>query len=209
MQSTRQRILEILKEQKQATVEQLSAALELTPVTVRHHLDILRGEGLVGAPQVLRRPGPGRPQYTFALTEAASDYFPKNYHGLADLFFKEVRERVTPAELEQLVKGVARRLAAQAPAPLTTASPPEKLSAVVSFLNNQGYVARWEKTAGGDYLLHTCNCPYQRVSETHSEICTMDANLISRLVGAPPQRVSHMAQGDDACTYLLRFEENG
>ena len=73
MQTTRQRILEILKEKRQATVEELSEELELTPVTVRHHLEILRGEGLISAPSVLRRPGPGRPQHTYALTEAAGD----------------------------------------------------------------------------------------------------------------------------------------
>ena len=93
MQSTRQRILKILKEERQATVEQLSDALELTPVTIRHHLEVLKGEGLVEAPQVLRRPGPGRPQYTYGLTEAAVDYFPKNYHGLADLMLE--RSHVT------------------------------------------------------------------------------------------------------------------
>lgn len=207
MQSTRQRILEILKERNQATVEQLSQALELTPVTIRHHLEVLRGEGLVDAPQVLRRPGPGRPQYAYGLTEAAADYFPKNYHGLIDLMLEEIEERVAPAELEQIMNGVAHRLAAQAP-PLQGESPHEILNAVVSFLNDKGYVAHWEETPEGNYLLHTCNCPYERVSQAHSEVCTIDSNLVGQLVGVSPQRMSHMATGDDNCTYLLRFEEN-
>ncbi len=58
MQATRQRILEILKERHTATVEELAKELELTPVTIRHHLDILRSEGLVQAPQVKRRDTP-------------------------------------------------------------------------------------------------------------------------------------------------------
>ena len=61
MQATRQRILEILKERNTATVEELAYDLGLTPVTIRHHLDILRSEGLVQAPQVKRRDTPGRP----------------------------------------------------------------------------------------------------------------------------------------------------
>lgn len=208
MQSTRQRILEILKEENQATVEQLSEALELTPVTIRHHLDILRGEGLVDAPKVLRRPGPGRPQYTYQLTEAASAYFPKNYHGLTDLMLDEIRERISPAELEQLMSGVAQRLAAQAASPRPAQSPREIMSAAVSFLNDKGYVARWEETLQGDFLLHTCNCPYRLVSQAHREVCTMDADLVSHLVGTPPQRLSQMAGGDDSCTYLFHFPRN-
>ncbi len=209
MQSTRQRILEILKEKNQATVELLSEALDLTPVTIRHHLDILRGEGLVDAPQVLRRPGPGRPQYAYVLTEAADDFFPKNYHSLADLLFEEIRGKLTPAELEQLMNSIAERLAQRAPSSKSKKRPQEILGAAVRFLNDQGYVARWEKTPEGHYVLHTCNCPYERVAQAHSEICTMDANFVGQVVGLPSQRTSHMANGDNSCSYVFKFEEAG
>jgi predicted ArsR family transcriptional regulator len=208
MQSTRQRILEILKERNQATVEELGEQLGLTSVTIRHHLDILRGEGLVGPPAVLRRRGPGRPQYAYELTEKAGDYFPKNYHNLADLMFDEIRQRVTQAELEQIMDSVADRMAAQAPSFKRTRKPREILNGAVQFLNDQGYVARWEKTPEGEYLLQTCNCPYERVAQVHSEICKMDAHLVAQLVGVSSQRMSHMASGDDSCVFRIQFEVN-
>ena len=206
MQSTRQRILEVLKEKKQATVEQLAEILELTPVTIRHHLEVLRGEGLVDAPNVLRRTGPGRPQYTYGLTEAAGDHFPKNYHGLADLVFDEIRDRVTQAELDQILSGVAHRLAAQAPSHRRKRAPKEVLNAAVSFLNDRGYVARWERTPEEDYLLHTCNCPYERVAQEHGEVCKMDASFIAQLIGQSTQRLAHMASGDDSCSFRFQFQ---
>jgi predicted ArsR family transcriptional regulator len=209
MQSTRQRILEILKEKNEATVEQLSKGLELTSVTIRHHLDILRGEGLVDAPRVLRRPGPGRPQYTYALTEAAGDYFPKNYHSLVGVLFDEIRAKLTPAELERLMQGLADRLAATAPSTKNKRRPQEILNTAVRFLNDQGYVARWEKTPDGDYLLHTCNCPYERVAQAHSEVCTMDASFVGQVIGLPSRRLSHMASGDDSCSYVIDFKKFG
>ena len=95
MQATRQSILNILKERGQTTVEQLSDELKLTPVTIRHHLDILRSEGLVEAPKVQRRQSPGRPQHIYTLTEHAANYFPKNYVAFADLTLQELRERVS------------------------------------------------------------------------------------------------------------------
>ena len=205
MQSTRQRILEILQERKHVTVQELGEAVELTPVTIRHHLDVLRGEGLVDAPRAIRRPGPGRPQYVYGLTEAADEHFPKNYHGLANLLFDEIRERVAPAEMEQIMTRVAQRMADQAPPPRPGASPQEIMEAVVSFMNDRGYVARWEENPKGDYVLRANNCPYKHVAQAHSEVCTMDVHLISRLAGVPPQRLSHMTSGDDSCTYLFRF----
>jgi len=81
MQQTRRHILEILKERKEATIDEIVEALsnrigKITAVTVRHHLEILRGDGLVAAPTVRRRSAPGRPQYVYALTERAADISP-------------------------------------------------------------------------------------------------------------------------------------
>jgi predicted ArsR family transcriptional regulator len=208
MQSTRHRILEILKEKNQATVEQLSDLLELTPVTIRHHLDILRGEGLIGAPIAQRRSGPGRPQYAYALTEAASDFFPKNYHNLAGMLLDEIRDSFSPAELDQIVNRVADRMAAQAPSARTKKRGQEILSETVRYLNDKGYVARWEKTQDGKFVLHTCNCPYERVAQDHSEVCIIDAKLIRQLVGLPLQRLTHMAKGDESCSYVVDLEDS-
>jgi predicted ArsR family transcriptional regulator len=206
VQTTRQRILEILKEKNQATVEELSAELNLTSVTIRHHLEVLRGEGLVDVPRLVRRGGPGRPHHAYILTEAAADYFPKNYHSLADLMFDEISVRVTPAEMDQIISGVADRMAALAPPHKRERAPREVLSAAVRHLNDQGYVARWERTPVGEYILHTCNCPYERVAQLHSEVCRMDAEFVAQLVGVPSERLSHMATGDDTCSYRVQFE---
>lgn len=207
MQTTRRHILEILKEKDRATVEQLSQELELTPVTIRHHLEVLRGEGLIAPPSVLRRSGPGRPQYAYTLSDAASDYFPKNYHNLADLMLNEIREQVSQAQLKEIVKGVAERMAAQAPEFVHKKRPQETLEAVAGYLNEQGYVAHWEVTRDGSYLIHTCNCPYERVAQIHREVCQMDVSYVSQLVGVPVERLSHMAKGDSRCSYVLSFEE--
>ena len=78
MQDTRQKILDHLKTHGEATVEELREWLGgITAVTVRHHLDVLRRDGLVDAPTVERRDTPGRPRYVYTLTEKASRYFPR------------------------------------------------------------------------------------------------------------------------------------
>ncbi|MEI2697418.1 MAG: ArsR family transcriptional regulator [Microthrixaceae bacterium] len=51
MQTTRYRILEIMKEQGDVTVAELARQLEMAPVSVRHHLDVLQGENLISAPR--------------------------------------------------------------------------------------------------------------------------------------------------------------
>jgi len=203
MQVTRQRILEILKERGTATVEDLGRELELTPVTIRHHLDILRSEGLVQAPKVKRRDAPGRPQHVYALTDAADEYFPKNYSGFADLMLHEVRDRFEPRELDSILTGVATRMARQVPSAAPNESMPQRMERVIRFLNGKGYNSDWEAVEGG-YLLRTHNCPYHDISKDHIEPCVMDMSLISQLIGQTPQRLDWMAGGNNTCVYLIK-----
>lgn len=204
MQATRQRILEILRERGEATIDELSEALGLTSVTVRHHLDILRGEGLVEVPEVKRRATPGRPQYVYTLTEDADGYFPKNYAGFTNLMISEIKDQLEPTELDHILRGMAHRMVADAPKPVPGEPMEQRLTRLVSFLNQKGYIAKWEKSQHDDgYYLHTMNCPYRDISHNHSQTCVMDMTLVSELLGSVPERVSWMAAGESDCSYHI------
>jgi predicted ArsR family transcriptional regulator len=203
MQSKRQQIIEILKERGSATVEELSQGLGITPVTVRHHLDVLRSEGLVNEPVVRHRATSGRPQHAYSLTPKAGELFPKNYNGLAAQLLEEVKARYDSREVNVIFDGMTSRLLADAPQ-LVPGEPVERrLDRAVQFLNQKGYVARWEQHHEG-ILVHTCNCPYEGLAGRHPELCNMDITLIASLTGFAPERVSHAACGDDSCSYLIR-----
>jgi DeoR family suf operon transcriptional repressor len=206
MQATRERILNILKEREQATVDELSRELDLTAVTVRHHLDILRGEGLIAAPIVRRRKGPGRPQYAYTLTEKASTFFPKKYDHLASMVLGELDACLSPDEVNQMMRRIGEQIASQAD--LTDGGDFEaRLTAVVEFLNEQGYLARWERGDDDGYVLYIANCPHERVASQYHEVCTMDITLLTHLLGTSPQRISCSARGDFQCTYTVRPPE--
>lgn len=202
MQTTRKTILDYLKRNGQATVEELAEVLGLTSVTVRHHLDILRTEALVSEPVVRHRNSRGRPQHVFTLTHQASEHFPKNYNQLAGAMLDELKAH-SPQLANVIFEGVALRLNAEAPRPATDDPWHERVERAVQFLNERGYVARWEQTSDG-YLVHTSNCPYEALAGTHPELCQLDMVLIGNLLGVMPQRVSRLADGASSCAYLVR-----
>jgi len=205
MQQPRRHILEILKEQHEATIDEIVAELtrrigRITAVTVRHHLEILRGDGLVAAPMVRRRSAPGRPQYVYTLTERAADQFPNNYQGLANGLLAEIKNQLPPAQLTQILEGVALTMADAAiipDGPLDV-----RLDHVVHYLNSHGYSASWDRQ-NGEHRLLVNNCPYEQVTCNNPELCRMDEKLITMLVGKRPRRVSSQAENDDACTYII------
>lgn len=199
MQSTRQHILDYLKEHNQATVDELAGVLQLTSVTVRHHLDILRSEGLVSDPVAQHRTTRGRPHHVFTLTPQAASRFPNNYDELTNVLLAEVK---TQLAVNVVFEGMARRMTAEAPFPNPAEPLEARLNRAVTFLNARGYDAHWERTTDG-YLLHTHNCPYAGVVAQHHELCGLDTALVQQLLGVTPRPVQHIAGGAPRCSYLL------
>ncbi|NLE46610.1 MAG: ArsR family transcriptional regulator [Chloroflexi bacterium] len=204
MQSTRERILNIIKERYEATVDELSEELGLTAVTVRHHLDILRGQGLVAEPVVRRRKSPGRPQYAYTLTETASAHFPKKYDDLANKLLAEIESRVPVEEMTAIMESIGRQIADEARMPEPD-SFEARLELVVAYLNTEGYLAQWESTADAHYTIHIANCPFERVSQEYPEVCTIDHTLLTCLIGRPIERIQHaVSNGHHQCTYIIK-----
>jgi predicted ArsR family transcriptional regulator len=203
MQDTRQRILEYLKSHGQSTVEELRNWLGgITAVTVRHHLDVLRRDGLVDAPAVERRESPGRPRYVYMLTEKASEHFPKNYRNLTDVLLDEINIQLGPRQANVLFEAVAERLADEGPSPREGETFEERLQRAVAYLTEQGYVADYEEQDGG-YILCTSNCPYDRTRDSEDYLCVMDVSLVSSLTGVVPRRLTQITKGDHGCSYFL------
>ncbi|MCL4247687.1 MAG: hypothetical protein KJ065_06030 [Anaerolineae bacterium] len=209
MQQTRQFILDILREHGEATVDEIVDKLQerrgklITPVTVRHHINLLQAEELVTSPELRRRTSPGRPQHVYALTDKARDHFPQNYERLVAGLVRQI-ERTLPRETVNVIfEGIADQMAEDVP-PIESATLDERIAATVQYLNEHGYSAEWEACDEG-FILRTRNCPYHQVAEATEALCIMDMRLVSSLLGVVPRRISHAANGDRDCAYLIPF----
>ncbi len=202
MQKTRECIVHILKTRGQATVDELSQELGLTSVTIRHHLEILRGAGFIAPPQPVRREGPGRPQYLYRLAEGAAALFPSNYDLLASELLKEMRAALSPDEIDRVVERIAGRIAGQAEIPQDVDFSAQ-LEAAVQFLNEQGYMASIENDEDGQTLLHVHNCPYGRIVGNSCVPCLLGSYLLFMLLGRKFSKVEGKAGGDDHCVHVL------
>lgn len=205
MQDTRRLILEILKEQGEATVDELVASLRrrrgnITAVTVRHHLSRLQNDKLITPPQLRHRSTPGRPQHSFRLTDTAKDYFPTNYQPLAKNLLEQLGEQLPGKQVNVILEGVADQMAVDAKIPKTPL--PDRLDRVVTYLNQHGYNAHWENNPDG-YVLRTTNCPYHHIAQTTQALCEMDMRLVAALLGVVPRLMERMSSGDSSCAYMI------
>lgn len=217
MHAVRKRILNILKEEGGATVAELAKVIEMAPVSVRHHLDILQGDNLIRVDHLKRKGNVGRPQQVYALTSEANALFPNDFASLTANLVRQLKQVLPPAEVEQAFAAIAHQMAQEAPLPdLEQADFETRLDRVTDYLNEHGYLARWERVEGDAvngnapaYLLHKHNCPYAGVSDEHPELCTMDQKLVDELVGGECERIQSMTGEERCCTYRVPAVQSG
>jgi len=200
---TRQHIVEYLKEKGQATVDELAEVVDLTPMAVRYHLNVLQRDNLIASPTVRRIAGRGRPQQIYALTEAADALFPVDYFGLTDYLLDELNVRLGKEATSDLFNSIANRLAHEAPPVRKGQTPEERLAEVVIFLQEKGFVIDWE-SKDDKYMIHAYSCPYRQVVKDHEYVCLLDKKVISSMLNAAPTRVACMTHGDTHCTYQVK-----
>jgi predicted ArsR family transcriptional regulator len=202
MQETRQQILSILQRRNLSTVDDLARDLDLAVATVRHHLTLLERDGLVASKKV--RQQVGRPYLVYSLSQQGQESFPKKYHRLSSYILTEVKAELGSERLSALLRRIAqRRLAERAP-DLEGKSLEERLEILIVILGEEGFVADWEKADGRKFLLTHHTCPYQAVVSQHPEVCQVDAELISGVIGAPVERTKCILYGDLVCTFEVK-----
>ena len=202
MQTVRNHIVEILKENGTATVAELAEKLGMAQVSVRHHLDILVGEDLVESSGVRRRNGAGRPSQIYSLTPEASKLFPQRHQVLANEMLSAMKALLPAEEVQGVFLRLAEKTVQDAPSARDDQQIEDRLDQVTDFLNDKGYTARWEVT-DGHYRLFTCNCPYSGVAENNPELCAMDHTMLQRLVPDGVHRETSIADGAARCAYVL------
>ncbi len=179
--STRGRVVALLRRAGR-TVEELAQALDLTDNAVRAHLAALERDGLVRQQGVRR--GIGKPAYAYDLTPEAERLFPKAYAPALCQLLDVLAERMSPADLEELLRAVGRRLATGQPAPAGGSR--ARLAAAVGVLNDLGGLAELEERDGA-IVIRGYSCPLADVVPGRPVVCKLAETLLTEVAGMPVQ----------------------
>ncbi len=203
MAESRQRIIVQLKKSGEASVSDLSRALGLTSVTVRHHLQELRRDGVVDEPRPRRRRGPGRPEMTYRLTQEARVDLPRNYEELCVCLVDQLSGETSTIALEDVLVRAAQNLSRTSVA--WRASGRSRAEWTQAFLEERGYFPRLRQV-GDELKLHLANCPYHEIARHVPEMCCFDTALVAGLMGTNVRMEASIAGGAAACSFLLAGE---
>lgn len=228
---TRERLIEAISAHGPVTARQLAERFELTSAAVRRHLASLEADGVIAEHEMpVRNRGRGRPSKAFVLSKSAHERLPGGYDELAVLAIEELARAGGDAAIERLAhRRVAEwetRLAArvaQCEADGETVTLSRKVELLAELLTDRGYATTVRplsvplptpdarpgaapRTLVTAQLCHG-HCPVLDIAAEHPELCEAETRVISRIIGAPVQRLATLAQGAHACTTHIPLTE--
>jgi DeoR family transcriptional regulator, suf operon transcriptional repressor len=198
--STRERVMQTLLTHQHCTINEIADAVEINPISVRHHITKLQADGLVSSAE--ERHGVGRPRRIYFLTENGREHFPSRYLRLTLRILEQLKETVPQPMVNQLFTQMAVDLAAEHSPELAGLSPEERLDLVKKVLTNEGFTVEWERQ-GEFFQIRESNCPYFHVGQNHPEVCSVDQTLISTVLSVPAEKIQCMLYGDAHCTFVV------
>jgi predicted ArsR family transcriptional regulator len=198
--NTRERVLRTMLVRERVTINELAEAVDINPISVRHHIAKLEAEALVSSEE--ERHGVGRPRRMYFLTEKGREYFPTRYIRLTLRLLEQLKESLPAPVVERLFTQIAIDMASGYRVEAEGLSAEQRVELVRRLLTNEGFNVEVEKK-DNTYLIRESNCPYYHVGQTHPEVCSVDQTLISTILEVPAQKIQCMLQGDAHCTYII------
>ena len=191
-----------LKRRGEASAEELAEALRITPSGVRQHLAALRAARVVDSHQ--ERGRPGRPTDLYHCTDLAEIMLPKASIDLSVELLRHIEEedpllvsRIFERRQNQRVERTRMQLAGK--------NLGEKISFLAEMLDEEGYLADFEKHADGGYRMTLHNCPVWQVASRYGQACGTElAFLRDVLPETQIERVEHKVAGAYVCGYDIR-----
>lgn len=178
MKTSRQRLLDFIQAHSVVSAAEIGQALRMSEANARHHLSILKNQGLVEVSGQRPAQGKGRPTLLYSLSQQTlGDNLPL----LAGALLDELRASLSPEAYISWMRRISQRLLEQhstAPVHMT-----QRLYNAVQQLNAWRYQARWEAHAGAPRLI-LGRCPYAILLANHPELCQMDAALLEGFLDA-------------------------
>ena len=158
----------------------MAKALGITDNAIRAQLAALERDGLVRQ-QGLRR-GTGKPSYSYALAPEFEPLLSNAYIPLLLRLLHALGERMSPAEMAELLRSVGRRWAAELRAPAGDAM--ARAAAGSALLNELGGVTEVAEHKGRP-LIRGYSCPLSLAVKENPRMCFAIEALLSELLGRP------------------------
>lgn len=209
MKTSRQRILDYIRQKRRVTSQEISLAFQMSPANARHHLAILEEQGLVSAVDQKIKPGKGRPVRLFQLSYQISG---QNFEILASALLQAIQDRREDPDQCPSLAAISAAMSNRIGEPeiqhdnlgKSLSTKTARLNGTIKALNHHHYQSHWEARSGNPQIL-LGNCPYLPLVKDHPELCALDTQILENLLQTQVKMIQRMSF-DSTGIQLCRFE---
>lgn len=196
--TTRNRVIALLR-REQHTVEELAAALGLTDNAVRAHLAALERENVVRQEGIRRDGAVGKPATLYGIAPDSSAVFSTAYAPVLGALLAEMRTRMTPRQIESILRRTGKRLAGALPARATF---DERVRASANLLTGMGADAELVQTATG-YEVRGHGCVLSKAVIECPATCVILEQLLRDACGADVKECCDRTSDRPNCRFTI------
>ena len=201
---TSTKIILLLKEQKNLSLEDLSTSLGISKVAVLNHLKVLEQQGIVTR-KVLRK-NIGRPVYLFSVNNDARGSLGSSADVMLEAFMNFLKNRGMEATVKEFLEERYKSVFHEYFGKLSSLPPEERVRMLTLLRQKDNYYPEM-KNLQGDYELSEFNCPILSISKNFGFACSMETNLFERLLDTGVSSTHRQVDGSGVCRFLIRKKE--
>ena len=194
--------LDRLRRNDGASVQDLCEEFGLTPTAIRQRLSRILELGLVRR-EALRLEGRGRPRHIYHVTERGLKELGNNYGDLARILWNEVKRIDDAGTRQHVIDGVRTALVNHYSSQVGDGSTVERFRRLAEVMTESGFDVELDERNGLP-ILRENNCPYPELASCDSEICNLEQDVFSEVLGTPIELTSCWRDGESCCEFESR-----
>ncbi|GIO25129.1 metalloregulator ArsR/SmtB family transcription factor [Oceanobacillus sp. J11TS1] len=201
--STKDKIIQILKEQGTLTMGALMEHFTISETAVRKQLHTLVQKGFIEVQQHKKKIG--RPYHAYRLTDQSEQCFPNRYKELSLDLLHDLEEDQGNHLINKLLKKQSAKQREQLEQHLGKyLTMEEKITALKELQNQKGYMFHLDMDHTDVFQLNNFHCPFLEVAKDYPVICQHEKEMYEALF--PNQEItsiSLLSGGDTCCQWTI------
>ena len=196
------RVVKLLVGNRPQTVTELIRATGVTRTAVTEQLNELVTAGFAER-TVERLPGRGRPRHLYAATHSALLLlFANNQHLVVPAIWRAIGEIGGDDLARAVLHRVSDLLAEHYRQKITATEPQQRLEQFIRALEEEGGLVEIIHHEG-KLTVAKRSCAFVSMLDENRTVCSIELDMISRIVGAPVRRVACRYEGSPCCTFEI------
>lgn len=194
--------LDRLRRSDGASVLELCEEFGVTPTAIRQRLSRILELGLASR-EALRLEGRGRPRHIYHVTQRGLKELGNNYGDLARILWDQVKQINDAGTRQSVMDGVRTALVQHYSSQVGDGSTAERFRRLAEVMTESGFDVELDERNGLP-LLREKNCPYPELASCDSEICDLEQDVFSEVLGTPIELTSCWRDGESCCEFESR-----